>query len=59
MTEATPGESGRAVSARRSSLTFVGFVVLCFAAASVAGWATSLSVGTWYPTLAKPWFHAA
>ena len=55
MTAAIPGE-GRVVSTRRSVLALAGFVVLCFAAASVAGWATSLSVGTWYPALAKPWF---
>ena len=56
MSEGVSGAGGRNVSTRRSALAFAGFVLLCFAAASVGGWATSLSVGTWYQGLAKPSF---
>jgi tryptophan-rich sensory protein len=31
-------------------------VFLCAALGLIAGWATRLTVDTWYPTLDKPWF---
>ena len=40
----------------RSGLVLVGFLVLCFAVAGIAGAVTSSSVETWYPTLEKPAF---
>lgn len=39
-----------------SLLGLLAFVVLCLGASWVAGWATSTSVATWYPTLEKPWY---
>lgn len=38
----------------RPTFVLLGFVALSFAVAGVGGWATSSSVATWYPTLAKP-----
>lgn len=38
----------------RSSLTLLGLIALSFAVAGLGGWATSSSVTSWYPTLAKP-----
>lgn len=35
-------------------LGLVAWLVLVFAVAAVGGWATSLSVGDWYPTLNRP-----
>ena len=42
---------------RRDSLGFIAFLVLCLAVAAVGGAATASSVGSWYPTLAKPAFN--
>ena len=41
-------------SRAQSALVFVGLLATVFAVAAVGGFATSASVGTWYPTLAKP-----
>jgi tryptophan-rich sensory protein len=38
----------------KSWLVLAGFIVLCFAAASIGGLATGRSVDTWYRDLAKP-----
>ena len=35
-------------------LGLVAWLVLVFAVAALGGWATSLSVGDWYPTLTRP-----
>ncbi|MGB5214402.1 MAG: TspO/MBR family protein [Anderseniella sp.] len=35
-------------------LVLAGFVALCLAVGSVAGWATNQSVATWYVTLNRP-----
>jgi benzodiazapine receptor len=35
----------------------VGWILLCFAAMSFGGWATSSSVSSWYPTLVKPSYN--
>ena len=43
-------------SSRASFLGLIGFLVLCLGVSWIAAWATSTSVGTWYPTLAKPDF---
>ena len=40
-----------------SAAALIGFLVLCFAIAGLGGWATSMSVDTWYTTLAKPSFN--
>jgi len=34
----------------------VSAILFCEAVGLLAAWATQLSVTTWYPTLAKPWF---
>lgn len=33
------------------------FIAINFAVSALGGWATAASVGTWYPTLAKPAFN--
>ena len=33
-----------------------GFIAVCFIVAAIGGAVTATSVGTWYPTLNKPWF---
>ena len=43
-------------SSRASLLGLIGFLVVCLGASWIAAWATSISVATWYPTLAKPDF---
>jgi tryptophan-rich sensory protein len=45
------------VISRREFFGFVAFLGLCLAASAVGGAATASSVGTWYQTLAKPWFN--
>lgn len=40
----------------RATLVALGFVLGCEAVGLLAAWATQMSVTTWYPTLAKPWF---
>lgn len=42
------------VRTRESLLGLVGFLVACLGVSWIAAWATSTSVGSWYPTLAKP-----
>lgn len=42
------------VRARESLLGLAGFLVACLGVSWIAAWATSTSVGSWYPTLAKP-----
>ena len=42
---------------RRDALGLAGFVALCLAVAAVGGAVTATSVGSWYPTLAKPAFN--
>ena len=44
------------VSSRASLLGLAGFLVTCLGVSWIAAWATSTSVGSWYPTLAKPDF---
>lgn len=39
---------------RDSLLGLAGFLVACLGVSWIAAWATSTSVGWWYPTLAKP-----
>lgn len=51
-TPATP----RSASRTRSVLGLAGFVGGCLAVSAVGGAITASSVGTWYPTLAKPSF---
>jgi len=43
-------------SRARHLLGLVGFVAACLAVSAVGGAITATSVGTWYPTLAKPAF---
>jgi tryptophan-rich sensory protein len=38
----------------RSTLVFVGFLTAAYSVAALGGWATSSSVKSWYPHLAKP-----
>ncbi|MEQ1824534.1 MAG: TspO/MBR family protein [Pirellula sp.] len=38
----------------RQLVWLIGFISVCFAAAGLGAAATSSSVGSWYPTLAKP-----
>jgi len=45
------------VNPRRDALGLAGFVALCLAVAAVGGAVTATSVGSWYPTLAKPAFN--
>jgi benzodiazapine receptor len=42
---------------RREFFGFIAFLALCLAASAVGGAATASSVGSWYPTLAKPSFN--
>ncbi|MDH3669203.1 MAG: tryptophan-rich sensory protein [Paracoccaceae bacterium] len=42
---------------RQEIAGFAGFLLLCLAVSALGGLATSSSVGTWYPTLAKPSFN--
>ena len=44
-------------SKTRDLAALVLFFALCFAIAGLGGWATSLSVDTWYPGLDKPSFN--
>ena len=44
-------------SRAQSAIVLVLFLALCFAVASLGGWATSLSVDSWYLTLDKPSFN--
>lgn len=44
------------LSSRASLLGLFGFVVVCIGVSWIAAWATSTSVGSWYPTLSKPDF---
>jgi len=37
-----------------SALMLAAFLLVCFTAAGIGGWATASSVNTWYPGLAKP-----
>jgi tryptophan-rich sensory protein len=48
----TTQESTRA----RSLLALTGFLLACFGVSAVGGLVTASSVGTWYPTLARPPF---
>jgi len=41
----------------RDTVGFSVFLALCLAVAAVGGAVTASSVGTWYPTLAKPAFN--
>jgi len=55
----TTSDSARPPRPRRRSfamdmLGLLGWMVLVFAVAGLGGWATSLSVGDWYPTLTRP-----
>ena len=43
-------------STSRDLLALGGFVVLCLAVSALGGAVTATSVGTWYPTLHKPFF---
>ena len=43
-------------SSRASLLGLIGFLVVCLGVSWIAAWATSTSVGSWYPTLTKPDF---
>lgn len=51
--------SGPPLSTRASLLGLIGFIVVCLGVSWIAAWATSTSVGTWYPTLVKPEFTPA
>lgn len=42
------------VRSRESLLGLAGFLVACLGVSWIAAWATSTSVGSWYPTLVKP-----
>ena len=44
-------------STARDLGALAGFVLLCLAVGAAGGLATSTSVNTWYPTLAKPAFN--
>lgn len=46
----------RSPSPTRSWLGLAGFLAACLAVSTVGGAITATSVGTWYPTLAKPAF---
>jgi translocator protein len=50
---ATPAPKPRG---RAAWLGLIGFIAVCLAVSAIGGWITSTSVGTWYPTLAKPSF---
>ena len=55
----TTSDSARPPRPRRRSfamdmLGLLAWMVLVFAVAGLGGWATSLSVGDWYPTLTRP-----
>ncbi|MGP1676293.1 MAG: TspO/MBR family protein [Burkholderiales bacterium] len=47
----------RDIPGARATMGFVAFLALCLAVSAVGGAATAISVGTWYPTLAKPPFN--
>lgn len=50
--------AGRAVLIdRREFFGFVAFLGLCLAVSAIGGAVTAASVGTWYPSLAKPPFN--
>lgn len=49
--------SGRHTPSRRDTVGFVAFLALCLAVSAVGGAVTATSVGSWYPTLAKPSFN--
>jgi len=42
------------MSGRRSALALFLFAATCFGVSGLGAWFTAGSVGTWYPTLAKP-----
>jgi tryptophan-rich sensory protein len=42
---------------RRELASLAGFLVVSFIVASLGGWVTASSVGTWYQGLAKPSFN--
>jgi len=46
--------TGPPASTRASLLGLTGFIVVCLGVSWIAAWATSTSVGWWYPTLVKP-----
>ena len=46
--------TGTVTGSRRQWLVLAGFVLLCLAVGSIAGWATNQSVTTWYQTLNRP-----
>ena len=51
-----PGSGGRGIQGRDWVALLIA-VAICLAVSALGGWATSTSVGTWYPTLAKPSFN--
>ena len=44
-------------SRARDLAGLAAFVLLCLAISALGGWVTATSVGSWYPTLAKPAFN--
>ncbi len=46
--------TGSITGPKRHWLVLAGFVLLCLAVGSIAGWATNQSVNTWYLTLNRP-----
>ena len=42
---------------RRNAVALAVFVAICLAISAIGGWITAQSVGTWYPTLRKPFFN--
>lgn len=53
MTPVSLGHPSRA----RDLAGLAAFVALCLGISALGGWATASSVGSWYPTLAKPAFN--
>jgi tryptophan-rich sensory protein len=47
-------DTARSPSWQWQFVGLIGFLLLCFAAAAIGGRFTAMSVGDWYPTLAKP-----
>lgn len=49
-------QENRSAPSPRDWLGLAAFLALCLAVSAVGGAVTATSVGTWYPTLAKPFF---
>lgn len=50
-------ENHEKTGSRRDIISLIVFLMLCLTASVIGGAITATSVGTWYPTLDKPWFN--